>query len=132
MKTLKKYLGLYLAFFRASLIGDLEYRANFISRVLADVFWYLAQITGFEVLYQHTNKIGSWTLPQTRVFLGMLFVVDAFYMIILHDNLDQFSDRVRKGDLDLILAKPVNSQFMVSFQRVLTAILGNLVIASSW
>lgn len=130
--TLKKYGGLYAAMFRASLIADLEYRANFITRILTDVLWYVAQIFGFEIIYRHTDKIGSWNLEQTRVFLGMLFVVDAVYMIFVHDNFDKFSDKVRKGELDLLLAKPVNSQFMVSLQRASTAMIGNLIVAGGW
>lgn len=130
--TLKKYLSLYGMIFRTSFIADLEYRVNFATRIVTDIFWYAAQIIAFEVLYQHTTIIGHWTLPQTRVFLGILFVVDAIYMVLLHDNLDRFSDKVRKGDLDLLLVKPINAQFMVSLQRASTALLGNLLIALSW
>jgi len=129
---LLKYLRLYRAFFKASFVADLEYRANFITRIFTDIFWYLAQIITFETLYRHMDKIGDWSLPQTRVFLGVLFVVDAIYMIVFHDNLDQISERVRKGELDLLLAKPVNSQFMLSTQRVSTALFGNLMIGMSW
>lgn len=132
MKTLKKYLGLYGALFRASLIADLEFRVNFVTRIVTDIFWYAAQITTFEVLYRHTPLIGHWTLSQTRVFLGMLFVVDALYMIMLQENLDRFSDKVTKGQLDMLLAKPVNSQFMASFQKVSTALFGNLLIGTTW
>lgn len=132
LRNLSKYWGLYKAFFRASFIADLEFRANFIVRILTDIFWYAAQIITFEVLFLHTNRIGEWNIHQTRVFLGILFVVDAIYMIIFSDNLDRLSEKVRKGDLDLLLAKPVNSQFMVSLQRVSTAMLGNLLIAVGW
>ncbi|MCE3010247.1 MAG: ABC-2 family transporter protein [Proteobacteria bacterium] len=129
---MKKYLRLYSAFFKASLIADLEYRANFLTRIATDIFWYLAQIVTFETIYRHTNLIGGWTVEQMRVFLGVLFVVDAFYMILFHDNLDRMSERVRKGELDLLLAKPVNSQFMLSCQRLGTAMIGNLLIGTSW
>lgn len=130
--TLKKYLSLYKAMFKASLIADLEYRANFFSRILTDIFWYIAQVLTFEVLYQHTNKIGDWGVKEMRVFLGLLFVIDALYMIIIHENLENISEKVRKGDLDLLLAKPVNSQFMLTLQKTNTAIFGNLLIGSSW
>lgn len=131
-KTLSKYFSLYGALFRTSFIADLEYRANFVTRIATDIFWYTAQIMTFEVLFMHTNKIGDWTLEQMRVFLGVVFVVDALYMIILSENLDQFSEKVRKGDLDLLLAKPINSQFMISLQKASTAMLGNMIIACSW
>lgn len=131
-KTLKKYFFLYVAMFKASFIADLEYRANFFSRILTDVFWYAAQIITFEVLYQHTNLIGDWNVKEMRVFLGLLFVIDALYMIIIHENLENISEKVRKGDLDLLLAKPVNSQFMITLQKANTAIFGNLLLGTGW
>lgn len=132
MKTLKKYFSLYLALFRTSFIADLEYRVNFLTRIATDIFWYAAQIITFEVLFQHTPKIGDWNLEQMRVFLGVVFVVDGLYMIILSENLDQFSEKVRKGDLDLLLSKPVNSQFMLSLQKASTAMIGNLLLGLGW
>ncbi|MFS4459213.1 ABC transporter permease [Bdellovibrio sp. HCB2-146] len=131
-KTLKKYASLYVALFRASFIADLEYRVNFLTKVATDIFWYAAQVTTFEVLFRHTPLIGDWNLDQMRVFLGVVFVVDALYMIIFSENLDQFSEKVRKGDLDLLLAKPINSQFFISLQKATTAMIGNLGIALSW
>lgn len=127
-----KYLRLYRAFFKASLVADLEYRMNFLTRIVTDIFWYLAQIVTFETLFRHTEKIGTWNLEQMRVFLGLLFVVDAFYMIFFSENLDKFSDKVRKGEMDLLLAKPVDSQFILSLQRTNTAIFGNLILGVSW
>jgi ABC-2 type transport system permease protein len=132
MKNFKKYLQLYAWMFKTSFIADMEYRVNFVIRILSDVFWYAAQVMTFEVLFQHTHKIGDWNLAQTRVFLGLVFIVNALYMILLADNFDGFSDKVRKGDLDLLLAKPVSSQFMISLQKAGTAMIGNLIIATAW
>ena len=67
-----------------------------------------------------------------RVFLGVLFVVDGITMVTLQSNLDVMGESVRKGTLDLLLSKPVNSQFMISLQRVSTAHLGNLLLACGW
>lgn len=129
---MKKYFLLFVAFFRASLTADLEFRLNFATRIITDIFWYLAQIFSFELLYNFTDQIGSWNREEMRVFLGILFVVDAIYMILFSTNLDNFSENVSKGSLDLLLAKPVNSQFMISLQRTSTAHLGNLLLASIW
>lgn len=129
---LKKYAGIYAALFKASFIADLEYRVNFFSRIFTDILWYSAQIITFEVIYKHTNKIGDWNWPQMRVFLGIIFVIDALYMIIIHDNMENFPEKVRKGDLDLLLTKPVSSQFMISLQKASCAMFGNLVLAMGW
>lgn len=132
IQILKLYFSLWINFFKTSLVADLEFRVNFSTRIITDIFWYMAQIVTFEVLFIHTKTIGHWNLEQTRVFLGVLFIIDAIYMILIHDNLDRMSEKIRKGDLDLILSKPINSQFMISFQRVGTASLGNLIMALAW
>lgn len=132
LTTLRKYFRLWFSFLKASFIADLEYRANFVIRLATDIFWYIAQVMVFEALYKHTDKIGSWTLEQTRVFLGILFIADGLYMIFFHDNLEKMNERARKGELDLLLAKPVNSQFMLSTQRVGTVLLGNLCVGTSY
>ena len=132
IKLVLKYIKLYIAMFKTSFIADLEYRANYFTRIMTDVLWYIAQIMTFEVIYQHTEKIGDWDKYQMRVFLGLLFVIDALYMIIIHENLDNISEKVRKGDLDLLLAKPVNSQFMLTLQKANTALFGNLILGVAW
>lgn len=132
MQTLKKYFKIYFAFLRASIIADMQYRLNYLTRFITDIFWYIAQIMMYEVIYLHTKKIGTWQIEQTRVFLGLLFVIDALYTIIFSENVDRLSEKVRKGDLDLLLAKPINSQFMISLQKVNTSILGNLIISLTW
>lgn len=130
--TFKKYFTIYRAFFKASAIAEIEFRLNFVMRILNDIIWYAAQIFTFEVLFLHTKLIGSWDVYQTRVFLGVLFIVDALFMILLQENLDRFSEKVRKGELDLLLTKPINSQFMISFQKVSVSCIGNLMIAMGW
>jgi ABC-2 type transport system permease protein len=132
IRVIKKYAGLYHAFFSASLAADLEFRFNFAVRIVTDIFWYAAQLATFEVLYNFTDSIGSWGRAEMRVFLGLLFVIDAINMIIFSTGLDNISESVRKGSLDLLLTKPVNSQFMISCQRASTANIGNLAMAVGW
>ncbi len=132
LSLFSKYASLLGSFFRASAVSDLEYRLNITIKIFTDIIWYAAQLAVFEVLFQHTRSISGWTLESTRVFMGVLFVVDGIWMILFSENLDRFSDKVRKGELDLLLAKPVNSQFMISFQKMNTAYIGNVMLATSW
>lgn len=129
VQVLRKYIRLFSILLKTSFIADLEFRVNFSLRIFTDIMWYLMQVLSFEVLFNYTPSIGGWDRYQMRVFLGVLFVVDSLYMIFVQDNVDRFADKVRKGELDFILAKPVSSQFLVSFQKVATASFGNLLIA---
>jgi ABC-2 type transport system permease protein len=130
--ALRRHLRLIAMFGRVSLQADLEYRLNFVVRVVTDMLWYGAQILTFEILFRQTSQISGWSLLEMRVFLGLLFTTDALYMFLFSENLDHLSDKVRKGDLDLILCKPVNSQFMMSFQKLSVAYLACIAISLSW
>jgi ABC-2 type transport system permease protein len=114
----KKYMGFYKAFFKASLVADLEYRLNFVFLVLAEFVWYSTQLILFEVLYRHTSIIGEWNINQMRVFVFLVLFVDSIYMILWDSNFSAFTENVRRGSLDLLLMKPINSMFMLSSQRI--------------
>lgn len=129
---MRKYLGLLKAFFIASTSAELEYRLNVILRIIGDIVWYATQIILFEIIYSQTNNIAGWTLDETRVFLGIIFIADAVYMILFHQNIDIFSEKIRKGDLDLLLTKPVESQFFVSLQMVSITYIPNLFLGFVW
>lgn len=118
LQKLKKYLGIYKAFFKASFVADLEYRLNFVILVIGEFIWYSTQLILFEVLYRHTNIIGDWDIHQMRVFLFLVLFVDSIYMILWDPNFSAFTENVRKGTLDLLLMKPINSMFMLSSQRI--------------
>lgn len=127
-----RYFLIWREFLKMSWMADMEYRLNIVVKVLADIVWYLAQISIFEVIYQHTNNIGGWNLEAMRVFMGTLFLVDAIYMILFHENFDHFSSLVRKGDLDMYFSKPVNSQFMVSCRKLSAPYLVNVLFLSGF
>lgn len=115
---LYKYLGIYKAFFKASLAADLEYRLNFVFLIFAEFVWYSTQLYLFNVLYRHTKVIGDWNYEQMRVFIFLVLFIDSIYMILWDSNFSSFTENVRKGTLDLLLTKPINSMFMISSQKI--------------
>lgn len=132
ISNFKKYGLLFAAFFKTSFVADLEYRINFAVRFLSDIFWYIGQLLTFEVIFLHVPQIAGWSAPQMRVFLAILFITDALYMMLWHDGLTSMTDAIRKGELDFLLVRPVNSQFMITSQKIATAYLGNFTFAFIW
>lgn len=109
-------------------MADIEYRLNFVVKIGGEFFWYLAQLSVFEVLFLHTKTLKGWDVSSMRVFMGTLFLVDVFYMIFCYENMEYLSSLVRKGDLDLYLVKPISSQFMVSFRKISVPYILNLFL----
>lgn len=130
MKT--NYWRIFKTLVKTSFISELEFRANMAMKIFNDVIWYAVQISVFEVLYLHTSAISGWGIGKIRVFLGCLFLADTINMMLYHENMENLSDRVRKGALDLILAKPVSSQFMLSLYRLHPSYFLNFVFCFGW
>lgn len=127
-----RYVNLWLQFFKMSAMADLEYRLNVSIRFFGELIWYVTQLSVFEVLYLHTNTLYGWDVNAMRVFMGSLFLVDAFYTVFFHENFENVFSLIRKGDLDLYLTKPVNSQFMVTFRKVGVTYMLNGVVTSAY
>jgi ABC-2 type transport system permease protein len=127
-----KYFGLWYSFFKISFMAEAEFRLNLVIKVIGDIVWYISQLSIFEVLFYHAPHISGWDIQSMRVFMGFLFLTDCFYMILFHENFEGASSVVRKGELDFILAKPINSQFMFSFRRANPIYLINMVIVLSY
>jgi ABC-2 type transport system permease protein len=123
-----RYLSIWGALFRTSFVADMEYRANIVMKVFTDILWYVAQLLTFWVLYQHTETLGGWHFNQLCVFMMLLFLVDGLYMILFSENMDQLPAKVVRGELDLLLAKPVDSQFMLSVQKLNTPYCVNILL----
>ncbi len=129
---MKKHFFLLFSFFKASFISELAFRMNLFFRFFTDIIWYTAQLSVFEVLFRHTKTLNGWGLDETRVFMGVLFVADAIYMLLFSENLDKLGQKIRRGDLDLLLVKPISSQFTLSLQKISIAYLGNIALSMIW
>ena len=127
-----KYLKLWVNFLKISWMAEAEYRLNMFIRVFSDIIWYFTQISVFEVLFFHMPRISGWDIQSMRVFMGILFATDACYMILFHDNFEQAANLVKKGELDFVLTKPVNSQFMFSCRKVNAVYAVNLLIVAAY
>jgi ABC-2 type transport system permease protein len=73
--------------------------------------------------------IDDWTRPEYFAFLatGMLInsLVETFFM----PNCANFSELIRTGNLDFALLKPIDPQFLISFEKMELAMLNQALLA---
>lgn len=126
----RKYGSIWLSFLRMSWMESMEYRLNFLLRIFVELLWYATQLSVFEVLYVHTSSIAGWEIQDVRVFMGTLFMLDCVWMTFFNENFDKFSELVKRGDLDLLLTKPIDAQFMISLRRANPIYFFNFLLVS--
>lgn len=131
-RLLKKIFAIEVAFFKLSAIADLQMTVNLGIQFINDILWYLLQIILFESLYLNVDHLGGWGVSEMRVFLGVLFLVDAFQMILFAHNFDVFSEKIVRKELDLYLIRPVSSMQMMTCQRMQCGFILNACFALIW
>lgn len=111
-----KYFRLLGLFMRTSIMTGLEYRANFIGAMFMTVFEVAWSAISVLLFYSFTDTLGGWTFNESLVVVGLLFVAFGFLDTVIWQNVVKLGEHVRKGTLDFILTKPVNSQFHATLQ----------------
>ena len=113
-----RYLKLWCAFFRNSLTRDMEFKANFISQLFIDAIYYLSLYLFYYVIFQFTDRIGGFNQDIVIIFMVTTYMIDAIFEFFFSANIYSFNQMIVKGNLDFILTKPVNSQFLLSLRFV--------------
>jgi ABC-2 type transport system permease protein len=123
------YLRVWLMFFRNSLVRSMMFRGHFLIEALTQTFWIAAQLILFEIIYANVTQIQDWSQYEYFAFMatGMLIngLVEAFFM----PNCANFSELIRTGNLDFAMLKPIDTQFLVSFESVDFAMVNQVAIA---
>ena len=112
--NMAKYLKLYKTFIKNCLIRELEFRLNFIIHTVV-FFSYtsLAYISVF-LIYGQVDNIGNWNRDKMLLLVTVASFSNALIKMTLHQNINNLPDYIRKGDMDFLLSKPVNTRFLVS------------------
>ncbi|WCK53179.1 ABC-2 family transporter protein [Aneurinibacillus sp. Ricciae_BoGa-3] len=110
---------IFCEFFRTCLVEELEYRSEFIGNLLSSLFGVGIAILTIQIFFYQTNQLGGWAYADVLVLLGMFNTLQGFINFALRPNMSRLLLHVRKGTLDYILTKPVDSMFYVSFRHLI-------------
>jgi ABC-2 type transport system permease protein len=117
MKEIVKHLKIWVMLVRINLMSQLEYRANFVTGLMMEGGYLIAKIMYVIVAYQAGRNIAGFNPDEILVFIGTFVVITGFYAGIFMMNLFQLSSLVKDGSFDMLLTKPVNTQFLATFRR---------------
>ena len=116
--TVRRYLGLYAALWRNSVVRDMQFKVNFLLWIVVEFLWFAMQLAFMSVLYSHTDAIAGWSKWQVVFLVGCSHFIQQIFTAVFFNNLNDISEHIRTGRLDFLLLLPVNTRFVVSLRRV--------------
>ena len=125
-----RFIKLWFAFFRNSLSRDMEFKMNFIGNLFIDGIFYGSLFFFFSVIFSYVDSLGDFSKDAVIIFLIITYLTDTVFVFFFGANTFQVNRMVVRGDLDLLLLKPVNSLFFISFRYVSTYALISVCILS--
>lgn len=130
MREHPSYIRVFLTFARNSLIRDMTFRANFVLECVSSASWTLMNVGFYLIIFHHASHIGpesGWGKYEFFVFLATTWFINSLVQAFFMPNANEFSELIRTGNLDFALLKPIDTQFLISFQRVEWSSLINVV-----
>jgi len=94
----------------------MEFRANFIAKVLQNLVWMFFFVAILLVIYGNTNHVAGWSRGDAFVLAASCFLLQALMMAFFM-SLMELPSHVRLGTLDYVVTKPIDPQFWVSARR---------------
>ena len=75
-------------------------------------------IAFYRTVFARTSHIADWSEPQYFFFVGCFFALNGLIETLFLENCNEFAELVRTGDLDFLLLKPIDEQFLVTCRRI--------------
>ncbi|MCO5186461.1 MAG: ABC-2 family transporter protein [Anaerolineae bacterium] len=130
---MRRYLTLFSTFLRLSVLGELEYRANFWVQILESILSLTVAVGGIIIVFDHTATLGDWSANQLLALVGVYIMIGGVITFAIDPSMQRFMQDVQKGTFDFVLTKPVDAQFMAStrqFQlwKLIDVVLGLAII----
>jgi len=79
---------------------------------------FLIQLLTFSAIYAHVDSIGGWGRGEMLIFIGTFSFINALNMMIYFFGVVDIPGKIKRGDLDQYLTKPVNALLRLTFESV--------------
>lgn len=107
-----------LSLIRMKLSKLMTFRLSFFGAFFVDGSMFLLQILMYEAIYSQIDSIGGWSRGEMIIFIGTFSMINALNMMIFFFGTYDIGNKIKNGDLDHYLTKPVNPLLRLTFESV--------------
>jgi ABC-2 type transport system permease protein len=111
---MKRYFKIYKMLLKMNFSLLLTYRANFINGLVSTLGWAVFQMIWVLLLTYRTQSVYGWSRNELIILAASYVFVIAIFHFFFSRNFERLSRIIDRGQLDSLLLKPVDSQFLVS------------------
>ncbi len=118
MRSVARYFRLLGSLAQYTLAREMAFRGNFLVKIAVEVIWLGIMLAFYETIFVRTSMIAGWSKFEYLFFFGCFFAVNGLIETLFLENCNEFGELVRTGDLDFLLLRPIDEQFLITCRRV--------------
>lgn len=118
MKNIKKNLRVLREMLYLRFHGLAVFRLDFFAPFFIDGSLFVIQLLTFGVIYSNVDTIGGWRQGEMILYIGTFSLLNAINMTLYFFGVNGIPGKVRSGELDLYLSKPVSPLFRLTFEHI--------------
>lgn len=117
---MKRFFSLFFSLLIFETKREMEYRANAIGNFIYSFLSIIINIFFINIFFSQVSSLNSWSKYEAFLLIGVFRVLLAVQATLFR-GIFMLPAYINKGELDLLLVKPINSQFFISlrFPRVM-------------
>ena len=137
-REIKKHLTIYVLFLKFSVMSQMEYRFNFIGNLSMETGYLCVKLSYVIVVYRSGVTINGLSPDEILLFIGTFVTLTGIYAGLFMINNFTLRSKIKDGDLDLLLTKPVSLQFMATLRQAdltifsVDVIAGLIMVSIAW
>lgn len=111
---MRRYFSVYFSLLKVNFSSLVAYRSNFINNVVTSIAWGTFSILSVALLLTRTPTIFGWKREEILLLAATYSIFIGFFHMIFSRNFERMSRMVQFAELDYVLIKPIDSQFLLS------------------
>lgn len=113
-----KNLRFIFTLLKMKLAKQMMYRLSFFGATIIDGSLFLLWVLMFNTIYSQVDSIGGWNKGQMIIFVGTFSLLNAINMTIYFFGVIGIPNKIRSGELDHYLTKPINPLLRITFENI--------------
>ncbi|MCM1567924.1 MAG: ABC-2 family transporter protein [Roseburia sp.] len=118
MKNIRKNLRVLSVLVRLRFQRLMVFRFDFFVPFLIDGSLFVIQLLAFAGIYGNVDSIGGWGQGEMTLYIGTFSLLNALNMTFYFFGVNGIPEKVKSGELDLYLTKPVSPLFRLTFEYI--------------
>lgn len=118
MKNMRKNFRVLKELVRIRFQNLMMFRLGFFGPFFVDGSLFAVQLAVFSAVYANVEKIGTWGSGEMILFIGTFSLINAVNMVVYFFGVTGLASKIKTGEMDLYLTKPVSPLFRITFEKI--------------